>query len=124
MKQNKEHLKEFRYAHPMRPELNDMGDNDNGCLVIQSPISSRGNMFVIFSNGGGWDHVSVSLYSKKLPTWVEMCFVKDLLFEEDETVIQFHPKKSEYVDNYPCLHLWKLQGKEFPIPHHLMVGIK
>lgn len=53
------------------------------------------------------EHVSVSK-KKKIPTWEEMCFVKDLCFEDEEIVIQIHPKKSEYVNLHEnCLHLWR-----------------
>ena len=54
-----------------------------------------------------WEHVSVSL-EKRCPNWKEMCLVKDLFWDESECVIQFHPPRSEYVNNHPfCLHLWK-----------------
>lgn len=33
---------------------------------------------------------------------------KDMFFKEDEIVVQYHPAKSEYVNNMPnCLHLWR-----------------
>lgn len=56
-----------------------------------------------------WEHVSVSIEcGKRTPTWDEMCFVKRLFWEDEETVIQFHPSKSEYVNTHPfVLHLWK-----------------
>jgi len=82
------------------------------------------------SDGLGWQHVSVTLYStrinvKRCCTWEEMCFIKSVFWENDETVIQFHPPKSEYVNNHPfCLHLWKAENFEFPLPDSLMVGLK
>lgn len=81
-------------------------------------------MFVLWSCGEGWEHVSISLKSQKDPNWLEMCHVKELLFDDEETVVQFHPKKSEYVDNHPCLHLWKKQGQEYELPPTYMVGVK
>ena len=56
-----------------------------------------------------WEHVSVSIYpkAKRLPTWDEMQAVKDLFWMPSETVVQFHPADSEYVNVYQCLHLWK-----------------
>lgn len=42
----------------------------------------------------GWEHVSVSV-RHRTPNWTEMCWVKDLFWEDDETVIQFHPRKSD-----------------------------
>lgn len=76
---------------------------------------------VIFSCGEGWDHVSAS-YSNRTPTWDEMCYIKDIFFREDECVIQYHPPKSEYVNNHPhCLHLWRPQNEDIPMPSKIMV---
>jgi len=37
-----------------------------------------------------------------------MCKIKNLFFEEEETVVQFHPPKSQYVNFNPfALHLWR-----------------
>lgn len=71
-----------------------------------------------------WEHVSVSLRTR-CPTWDEMCWVKSLFWREDETVIQYHPPKSEYVSQHPyCLHLWKPIGIELPRPPMVTVGDK
>ena len=40
---------------------------------------------IIWSNGGGWDHVSMCPYKRShTPTWDEMCRLKDDFFREDE----------------------------------------
>ncbi len=71
---------------------------------------------VVFSWGGGWEHVSVS-FSTRCPTWEEMCKVKDMFWNEDECVVEYHPPKSEYVNNHPyCLHLWRKYGQNFETP--------
>jgi hypothetical protein len=81
-----------------------------------------GYFAVIASDGQGWEHVSVSLRDRT-PTWDEMCIIKDLFWDEHETVIQFHPKKSEYVNRHPyCLHLWKPSKGEIVLPPKWMVG--
>lgn len=42
-----------------------------------------------------------------------------------ETVIQFHPPKSEYINNHEfCLHLWKHKTQAFPLPPSELVGVK
>lgn len=67
--------------------------------------------------GGSWEHVSVSIYPRvdRLPTWEEMCFVKDLFWGPEETVVQFHPPESQYVSMGQVLHLWKPPyGLELP----------
>jgi len=121
MKKDKSSLKKFRVIHPL---INDYGDDDNMCIIIQSPIRND-LMFCICSSGGGWEHVSVSLKSKKMPTWNEMCFIKDLFWEKNEAVIQIHPPESEYINNHSsCLHLWKKIDFEMPLPNPLMVGLK
>jgi hypothetical protein len=81
--------------------------------VISSPLGE-----------GEWDHVSVSL-PNRCPTWDEMCFIKNLFWGEEETVIQFHPPKSEYVNNHPyCLHLWKNNKLKIETPPNILVGYK
>ena len=40
---------------------------------------------VIWSFGGGWEHVSVSPYKKRImPSWDDMCMIKDIFFNDDE----------------------------------------
>lgn len=95
-------------------------------VQMQGPdgLSARTHdgLFVIASWGLGWDHVSVSR-SGRCPDWEEMCRVKDAFFEPEECVIQFHPPKSRYVNMHPfCLHLWRPQNVELPMPDPLMVG--
>lgn len=81
---------------------------------------------VIWSNGAGWEHVSVAPYNRRIvPSWDDMCRLKDMFFREDETVVQYHPAKSEYVNNVPnCLHLWRPTEAEMPTPPAIMAGIK
>ena len=102
-------------------EIN-MVNESGGCGRIHIGIWEG---FVIWSFGGGWDHVSVHPFKKRImPSWSDMCNIKDMFFRDDEAVIQIHPVKSEYVNNVSnCLHLWRYQD-EFPLPPSWMVGIK
>ena len=85
------------------------------------------NMTVVWSYGGGWEHVSID-GKNRTPTWDEMCSIKDMFFSDDECCVQYHPPKSEYVNNAPhCLHIWKpieQYSGTLPIPPSLFVGIK
>lgn len=82
------------------------------------------NFFIVASDGMDWDHVSVSLRDR-CPTWEELCIIKDIFFNAEETVVQFHPKKSEYVNNYPyCLHMWRYQKEEHLLPPSILTGFK
>jgi hypothetical protein len=100
----------------------------NGAFVILGPTG--GWLHIIASDGvnpdgAGWEHVSVSCASKRCPNWPEMCFVKDLFWDEDETVIQFHPPKSEYVNHHPgTLHLWRHRLVATATPPSILVGPK
>lgn len=97
-------------------------DGNNGAFYIRGPKGAY--LRIIASDGDGWDHVSVSL-SNRVPNWDEMCFVKNLFWSEDETVVQYHPAKAEYVNNHPyCLHLWKSREETMPTPPSIMIGIK
>jgi hypothetical protein len=54
-----------------------------------------------------------------------MCFVKNLFWDPDECVVQFHPPESEYINNHPnVLHLWRNNRIRFPMPPSIMVGVK
>lgn len=81
---------------------------------------------IIASDGEGWRHVSVSrLDSNKVPTWEMMCAVKDLFWEPQAWVVQFHPAHSEYINNHPgCLHLWQPLDAPMPTPPSILTGYK
>lgn len=110
---------EYRAAHPLgfKHEHHD----PFGWFLIPSPIKSQKIMAVQADGQTEWEHVSVSMRNR-CPTWEEMCFVKSLFWSEDEMVIQFHPKTSEYVNlAKTCLHLWRFKG-EMPYPPKGTVG--
>ena len=85
-------------------------------------VTIRGTTFVfVASNGGGWDHVSVS-HCSRCPTWNEMCQIKDIFFEKDECCVEYHPAEKDYVNIHPyCLHIWKPQNVELPKPPKIFV---
>lgn len=66
--------------------------------------------------GLDWEHVSVSQSGKckTLPSWKDMCRLKDIFWEPDEEVHQIHPKAEQYVhgvgDLDNVLHLWRPVG--------------
>jgi hypothetical protein len=108
------------------------GDNSyiDGAYVSGHPKIKDYYYQVIASTGMGWEHVSITLRNKnkkdfvqRCPTWEEMCYIKDLFWNEEETVVQYHPAKTEHVSvhNY-CLHLWRPTEVELPTPLKIMVG--
>lgn len=75
----------------------------------------------IASNELEWEHVSVFL-TRRCPTWDEMNRIKDIFWDEDDTVMQLHPARKDYVNNHPyCLHLWRPLKEEIPTPNRFLV---
>ncbi len=95
----------------------------NGMFFVFGPCGA--DLKIVASSGGmGWEHVSVSL-KNRCPNWPEMCFVKELFWDDEEVVMQLHPAKSEYINCHPyCLHLWRPLDATIPLPPSIMVGTK
>lgn len=108
----------FRTTHPVMGD----GEGNNGFFRVRI----RGKMTTlscVASDGMGWEHVSVSL-PDRCPIWPEMCLVKNLFWDETDYVVQFHPPKSEYINNHPfCLHLWRPTDGVVLAPPKFMVGV-
>lgn len=103
------------------PYASDASYGPSGAFLIRGPRSKV--LRIVASDGSEWEHVSVST-DTRVPRWQEMCFVKDLFWYDDETVIQFHPARSEYVNCHPyCLHLWR-PPYPIPLPPSIFVGPK
>ena len=81
--------------------------------MLSGILQVNGKIFVFMAgwreqaqNGIVWEHVSVS--ANTMPTWDDMCAVKEIFWRDNEEVHQVHPKKSHYVNMHPnCLHLWR-----------------
>ena len=101
---------------------------NNGAFLVPLNIENNINAQVIVSDGEGWEHVSVVIIDNRMPetpTWDEMCIIKDMFWDEEDTVVQYHPPKSEYINNNEnCLHLWRKIGFDFPLPDSTLIGIK
>lgn len=114
------HLEICRVDHP----FGGRGRGLTGAFMV--PCSST-TLKIIASDADiygseGWEHVSVSC-KNRCPNWEEMSYVKDLFWAEDETVVQYHPKKSEYVNCHPyVLHMWRNVQFEFRLPPSIFVG--
>ena len=98
-------------------------DGNNGIFLVNLPKIKK-YLRVIASDGMGWEHVSVSR-TDRCPTWPEMCAIKSLFWDAEDTVVQYHPPESQYINNHPyCLHLWRPVGLIMPAPDTILVGIK
>jgi hypothetical protein len=99
---------------------------DNGVTLVM--IATNGDPNTLET--GEWEHVSVHARQPKLdgsieariPTWDEMCKVKQLFWERHETVVQYHPPEENYVNVHDhVLHLWRPINKELPAPPKICV---
>jgi hypothetical protein len=99
---------------------------NNGVFTVPSPEPGW-VLYLICSDGadvpgplGEWEHVSVSVRQRdkvRIATWKEMAFVKTCCWDDDDCVVQFHPRTADYVNVHPSvLHLWRWKGGDFPMP--------
>ena len=126
-----------RFSSPPASRYNSNRGDPFGAFVIPN---GSDQLFCIATDGRDpdapaehprWEHVSVSVRNRKgLPvnrcaTWAQMCLVKSFFWNDEECVVQYHPAKSEYVNQHPtCLHLWRPVDAELPTPPSIFVGIK
>lgn len=127
MKSDWSHLEQFRKRNTGSPYDTDEGEKQGAFYIHRA-----GTLIICIASCGNdeipWEHVSCRVSSHRgdrIPTWEEMCFVKAQFWDDEECVVQFHPPKSEYINNHPCvLHLWRCTNAEQPMPPSIAVGIK
>lgn len=112
----------FKYPESIR-----IAGQDNGPGSFMATFKKKNHptvvLHVIASCDHGWEHVSVTLRSwSRMPTWDEMCFIKDIFWDDEDEVIQYHPAKKDYVDLHPfCLHMWRNISIEIPTPSNIVI---
>ena len=89
-----------------------------GAYHIHLDGSNQKFQVIASIDGGEWEHVSASIISSdRIPKWSEMCQIKDMFFEDNEYVVQFHPAKKDYVNlKSNVLHLWRNRYHPLRIP--------
>lgn len=126
-----------RFRVQQGPLASSRPDGNNGQFIVPftppTPLDSRIVLMCVVSDGADWEHVSVSVKvrmfsgqlreSERTPTWEEMCHVKDLFWDRDECVIQYHPRAAEYRNCHKyVLHLWRPTNAIIPEPNADFVG--
>lgn len=106
------------------------------CFPIKETNTGLRCLSIIATDGAEtkWEHVSAKivfykrekfLAKQEVPSWKEMCILKDMFWEPDEAVFQIHPPIEDYVNFHPCvLHLWKHTEIDFLLPPFILVGPK
>ena len=132
-----EEINKYRVKDGRLGSTDEMGDAG----AFRVPFGSGNTTLVVIATSGDppipgteiWEHVSVravdtsatnaKYFSERTPTWDEMCFIKDLFWEPEECVIQYHPPKSKYRNIHPhVLHLWRKAGFDLPTPPSIFIG--
>lgn len=63
-----------------------------------------------------WEFVMVEA-EWRCPTWSEMKFVKDHLWEPEDVCLQLHPQQSRYINKSEfCLWIWRPLSQAIPQP--------
>jgi hypothetical protein len=124
-------LEKYRITGPLgNPLATKAYSGNTGCFMYT--ITRKGMKFkacCIASEDFGWEHVSISLMTPQgadiMPSWDIMCNIKEMFWGDEARVIQFHPPKSEYVNNHAkCLHLWRSKNEKQPFPDSVLVGLR
>jgi hypothetical protein len=114
-----------RYRVNTGPMASDVSYGNNGAFLIPLVEGTKTHVAQIIAGEGlGWQHVSIRL-PNEVPSWAVMCLVKELFWEPEDCVVQYHPPASDYVNNHPfVLHLWRQIGAEYPRPPIELVGTR
>jgi len=115
-------MKDLRYLNEYRIILDEFKEFkfDEKCEGMFDIVVNGKIYFVIASVDEGWQHVSVSGLNNIMPTWDVVETIKNKFFEDDEFVVEYHPKKEDYINNKEnCLHIWSPLDKEMPYPNIL-----
>lgn len=108
-------------------------DGNNGAFQVPS-VDPGWTLFFICSDSTQmdavgyerWEHVSVQACVRnrsRVPTWKEMCQIKDICWDDEDVVMQLHPRRSQYINQHPSvLHLWRPIDATIPEPPSIFVG--
>lgn len=103
--------------HRVRAE-NVHEDDHNGLFVVPGPMDRK--LTVMVSDKSGWDHVIVNVWGSGI--WElntsEITYVKELIFDPGEIVVEFHsmPYTIVWRDTGSTRHLWRNQSTPTEMP--------
>ncbi len=109
----------YRAKHPL--DFKHKKGDPFGWFMI--PSNKDGRMIAVQADAthNEWEHISCSMRNR-CPTWEEMCYLKNLFWDESQIAVQFHPAKEDYVNVAKfCLHIWVYKGF-MPRPKKNLVG--
>lgn len=81
------------------PETHDAFHHRRGFTVILNVLR--------YDDGKKWAHFSMSRRDRKIPSWDELRWAKEIFLGKNRKAIQVLPPESEYVNHHPgVLHLF------------------
>lgn len=130
MKLDWTHLDNYRITHPVCG--NAPKGATYGMFSIPIPKKKQTVAIIIANDGteGGWEHVSCHVRIAqgtrppimRVPSYDELCWLKDLFWESHECAMQFHVPKTDHINRHQhCLHLWRRAGANCELPPTIMV---
>lgn len=70
-----------------------------------------------------WYHVSLTRSDDRMPTYDDLCWLKEHWLGDDKWAIQVFPSKDQHVSDHPrCLHLWSCMEDGFKLPDFRQFG--
>lgn len=106
-------------------------NGNNGLFKIHLPTKNC-NAFCLVSDNGGWEQVSVRVEDLnkqlkggsriRIPNSEELKFLKNVFWDRDETVIQYHFADSKETGSEYALHLFRHKTRCFPEPPSFLFG--
>lgn len=94
----------------------------NGISIMCGEIYDRKEKihFTAGRDEDGWEHVATSIGTgRKIPSWETMCKAKKVFWNDEEDVVQLHPRESSYFHGFPgkmeVLHLWRPKNGDWSL---------
>ena len=108
------------------PKYRRVQNDKSGSFVFpfgKPDVAPAAHLFIrcIASNGGNWDHVSVSVADMsgkvRTPIWEIMEWTKRRFFFPHEVCYQLHVAEKDHISiNDHVLHIWRHHSKKVPLP--------
>lgn len=116
-------LEELRQTTHLCIKHMDIEDAEHDIFIGSGIVEWQGFCgTVMFGHNEAWlmDHVSISNFKRnKLPSWDDMCKLKDMFFRSDEMAVQIHPAEKNYLHGVNglmnVLHIWAPVNGDFSI---------
>ena len=95
-----------------------LDEAENG-MTFMIPLEGEG-LLCLLSWGHGWEQVKVR-GAKTFPTWPEICYIKEVVWEPEEAVMNLHLPNAAHIIDDKTVHLWKCSDQDIALPNIFML---